>query len=118
MKSTTLFALFLLSAFTSYLPSATTAFVLDTDGDPLLNGGTYYVLPVIRGKGGGNRTSKTGNETCPLTVVQSPLDKGYDKNFIPIPNPLYLRRPSFDIQFTVLPLCASTLLSGLLSRVY
>ncbi|TKY66245.1 Kunitz-type trypsin inhibitor KTI1 [Spatholobus suberectus] len=81
MKSTTLFALFLLAAFTSYLPSATTAFVLDTDDDLVLNGGTYYVLPVIRGKGGGIERAATGKETCPLTVVQS---RNEDSKGLPI----------------------------------
>ncbi|TKY66247.1 Kunitz-type trypsin inhibitor KTI1 [Spatholobus suberectus] len=109
MKSTTLFALFLLSAFTSYLPSATTAFVLDTDGDPLLNGGTYYVLPVIRGKGGGIELAKTGNETCPLTVVQSPLDKGLPTRISSPYRILYIYEGlPLNIQFTVVPLCAST----------
>lgn len=79
MKSTIFFALFLVCAFTiSYLPSATAQFVLDTDDDPLQNGGTYYMLPVMRGKSGGIEGNSTGKEICPLTVVQSPneLDKG------------------------------------------
>lgn len=78
MKSTALFALFLLCVFTSYLPSSTADDVLDTDGDVLQNGGTYYVLPVIRGRGGGIERAKTGIENCPLSVVQShdELSKG------------------------------------------
>ena len=63
-------AFFLLSAFISHLPSATLAFVLDMDGEPLRNGGTYYILPVLRGRGGGIGRAATGNETCPLSVVQ------------------------------------------------
>lgn len=66
---TALFALFLLAIITSKLPS-TTAFVVDADGDPLKNGGKYYIIPALRGKGGGIGLTKTGNETCPLTVVQ------------------------------------------------
>ena len=63
MKSTILFALFLVCAFTiSYLPSATAQFVLDTDDDPLQNGGTYYMLPVMRGKGGGIEVDSTGKQ--------------------------------------------------------
>ena len=79
MKSSTLFALFLLSAiFTSYLPSATADVVLDTDGGVLQNGGQYSVLPVMRGSGGGLVVRATGNERCPLTVAQTrnELDKG------------------------------------------
>ncbi|KAL3007397.1 hypothetical protein AAZX31_08G332300 [Glycine max] len=64
---------FLLCAFTSYLPSATADddHVYDTDGDKLQYGVNYFVLPVIRGNGGGIQVAKAGNETCPLTVVQS-----------------------------------------------
>nr|CAA56343.1 Kunitz trypsin inhibitor [Glycine max] len=75
MKSTTSLALFLLCALTSsYQPSATADIVFDTEGNPIRNGGTYYVLPVIRGKGGGIEFAKTETETCPLTVVQSPFE--------------------------------------------
>nr|ACU19069.1 unknown [Glycine max] len=72
MKSTSLFAIFLLCAFTSYLPSATAQDVLDVDGDPIRNGFIYYVLPAIRGNGGGIERAALGKDTCPITVVQSP----------------------------------------------
>ncbi|TKY66238.1 Kunitz-type trypsin inhibitor KTI1 [Spatholobus suberectus] len=71
MLSTKLSALFLLSAFTLYLPSTTAQPVLDTDGEVVENRVAYYMLPVLRGKGGGIELAATGNETCPLTVVQS-----------------------------------------------
>ncbi|KAK7256227.1 hypothetical protein RIF29_29666 [Crotalaria pallida] len=74
MKNTntfTLFALFFLVAITTHLPSATAQPVLDTEGNPLRNGGTYYILPVIRGFGGGIELAQTGNDTCPLTVALS-----------------------------------------------
>nr|4J2K_A Chain A, Trypsin inhibitor [Enterolobium contortisiliquum]4J2K_B Chain B, Trypsin inhibitor [Enterolobium contortisiliquum]4J2Y_A Chain A, Trypsin inhibitor [Enterolobium contortisiliquum] len=45
--------------------------LLDSDGDILRNGGTYYILPALRGKGGGLELAKTGDETCPLNVVQA-----------------------------------------------
>ncbi|KAG5002221.1 hypothetical protein JHK87_023293 [Glycine soja] len=71
MKCLALFALFLLlSAFTSYLPSATAEFVYDKDGNKLENKGFYYILDANLG-GGGIEGAATGNETCPLTVVQS-----------------------------------------------
>ena len=66
----TLFALFLLSAFTSRLPSAT-AQVSDIHGRPVRNPGVYYILPAIMGISGGIQPAATGNETCPLTVVVS-----------------------------------------------
>lgn len=72
MKNTIFFALFLVCAFTSYLPSATAASVYDTDGNILQKGRTYFVLAATRGNGGGIEFAATGNDTCPLTVVQSP----------------------------------------------
>ena len=112
MKSTIFFALFLVCAFTiSYLPSATAQFVLDTDDDPLQNGGTYYMLPVMRGKGGGIEVDSTGKEICPLTVVQSPneLDKGIGLVFTSPLHALFIAEGyplsiKFD-SFAVIPLC-------------
>ncbi|KAL2336937.1 hypothetical protein Fmac_011383 [Flemingia macrophylla] len=72
MKSTTCFSLFLLSAFVA---SATARFVLDINGDPVENNGaSYYLLPHLTAHGGGIERIRTGKETCPLTVVQSPLE--------------------------------------------
>lgn len=106
MKSTTLIALFLLCAFffTSYLPSATGAFVLDSDGNPLENGGTYYV-PAPNNCGGIEYTT-SGNETCPITVVQhhDPTCKGFP---ITISSPARIRYISeglnVNIGFTFRP---------------
>ncbi|XP_028797075.1 trypsin inhibitor DE-3-like [Neltuma alba] len=64
---TTLFALFL---FFFALVSAKPAFV-DTDGNNIINGGYYYILPVVWGPGGGVDIASTSNETCPLSVVQT-----------------------------------------------
>ncbi|KAI4299823.1 hypothetical protein L6164_033248 [Bauhinia variegata] len=65
------FALFLLFAFSTKLPSATADFVQDVEGNLIENGGSYYILPVIRGHGGGLGLTQVGNETCPLTVAQA-----------------------------------------------
>ncbi|KAI4353713.1 hypothetical protein L6164_002644 [Bauhinia variegata] len=75
----TIFLAFLvIFAFSTTLPSTTAQFVYDTDSNPLNNGGSYHIVPVFRGRGGGLKLAKTGNETCPLTVVQarSDLDPG------------------------------------------
>ncbi|XP_047156791.1 kunitz-type trypsin inhibitor KTI1-like [Vigna umbellata] len=73
MRTTTFFVLFLLSAFTSYLPSST-ADVLDMKGNSVLYSSAYYFLipheASING-GGGLGISRTGNETCPLSVIQN-----------------------------------------------
>ncbi|TXG47968.1 hypothetical protein EZV62_027262 [Acer yangbiense] len=44
--------------------------VLDIAGEKLHTGTDYYILPVVRGRGGGLTLASTGNETCPLDVVQ------------------------------------------------
>nr|AAK20290.1 truncated Kunitz trypsin inhibitor [Glycine max] len=107
MKSTIFFALFLFCAFTtSYLPSAIADFVLDNEGNPLENGGTYYILSDITAFGG-IRATPTENERCPLTAVQSrnELDKGigtiisspYRIRFIAEGHPLSLKFDSFAV---------------------
>ncbi|XP_054781851.1 trypsin inhibitor A-like [Prosopis cineraria] len=67
-----LFSLSVLFAFISSF--ATAQFVLDIEGNYLINGGTYYILPHIWALGGGLKLAKTGNETYPLSVVQSPFE--------------------------------------------
>ncbi|CAL0322317.1 unnamed protein product [Lupinus luteus] len=44
--------------------------VLDTSGQKLETGVKYYIVPVIRGRGGGLTLKTSGNNTCPLFVVQ------------------------------------------------
>ena len=112
MKITTaLFPLFLLSAFTTLLPFATAALVFDTDGKPVLNGGTYYILPVIRGMGGGIDLAATGNETCPLTVVQSSSELSLGlpiRISSPKKNVFVYQGLIFDLAFTSVPSCSPT----------
>ncbi|KAE8692806.1 putative Kunitz family trypsin and protease inhibitor protein [Hibiscus syriacus] len=52
--------------------------VLDVSGQELLTGTDYYVLPVIRGRGGGltlgSATNADPNTGCPLVVVQEQLE--------------------------------------------
>ncbi|KAK4269874.1 hypothetical protein QN277_022972 [Acacia crassicarpa] len=64
-----LIALFSLFAF---IASSAKAFVIDAEGEPVVNGGTYYILPFINVLGGGLTLAKTGNETCPLSVKPYP----------------------------------------------
>lgn len=62
--------LFLL-AFTTTTTLGQGGLVLDSEGKPVINGDEYYILPVMRGRGGGLELAKTGSERCPLTVVQA-----------------------------------------------
>ncbi|VVA95136.1 unnamed protein product [Arabis nemorensis] len=56
--------------------------VLDIDGDIIFHG-SYYVLPVIRGRGGGLTLSGRGGKPCPLDIVQesSEVDEGIPLKF-------------------------------------
>jgi len=69
-----LFALFLVSALSFYPPSATAQPVTDMYGNVVKNGGSFYILPYIFSNGGGVQRTKTGDETLPLSVVQSPFE--------------------------------------------
>ncbi|KAK4428195.1 Kunitz trypsin inhibitor 5 [Sesamum alatum] len=85
MKTSQLFlSFFLFTIFTNSLLSAAAeepAPVLDTDRNLVRAGVDYYILPVIRGRGGGLTLGSTGNETCPLDVVQEQLEV---KNGLPL----------------------------------
>lgn len=54
--------------------AAALAPVFDLYGKPLRSGEEYYVVPVVRGRGGGLTLGSTGNKTCPLDVLQEPLE--------------------------------------------
>ncbi|GJY33231.1 Kunitz trypsin inhibitor 2-like protein [Tanacetum coccineum] len=75
--------------------------VLDTDGNLLVNGASYYILPAISYRGGGVKlTPTTLNQTCPLDVSQennNELD-GLPLTFLPaIPNIDGIIRQSRDL---------------------
>ncbi|KAJ7976150.1 Kunitz type trypsin inhibitor / miraculin [Quillaja saponaria] len=90
MSTTAMLALFsfLLIAFTSnpLLGSATPEPVLDISGQKVRTGVNYYILPVIRGRGGGLTLSTIGNNSCPLYVVQENLEvlNGRPATFSPV----------------------------------
>ncbi|KAI4346216.1 hypothetical protein L6164_013285 [Bauhinia variegata] len=62
------FFFFVLLATT--LPSTRAKNAFDTDGNPIISGQSYYIIPVNTNSGGGPTLSQTGDDTCPLTVVQ------------------------------------------------
>ncbi|GMN18987.1 hypothetical protein TIFTF001_042797, partial [Ficus carica] len=79
MEVTTLLILsFLLLSFTSKpvpgLAGSSAATVLDISGKRLRKGVDYYILPVIRGRGGGLKLANARNKTCPLDVVQDQFE--------------------------------------------
>ncbi|CAI9294276.1 unnamed protein product [Lactuca saligna] len=60
--------------------------VRDFDGKLVRSGTKYYILPVIRGMGGGVTLASTRNESCPLDVVQAnqEVDNGMPLTFTPV----------------------------------
>ncbi|CAI8593517.1 unnamed protein product [Vicia faba] len=87
--------------------------VLDINDNPIFPGGQYYILPAIRGPpGGGVRLGRTGNLTCPVTVLQ---DRREVKNGIPVkfvipgisPGIIFTGTP-IDIEYIRKPSCAKS----------
>ena len=77
----------LLFALTTKLPLASAETVLDSDGDPVIAGNKYYIVSSIRGAGGGGLYyGKTGDQTCPVSVLQhrSDLHRGRPVVFQPL----------------------------------
>ncbi|XP_010416116.1 PREDICTED: miraculin-like [Camelina sativa] len=72
----------LVLALTAVLATNAYGAVLDIDGNIIFRG-SYYVLPVIRGRGGGLTLSGRGGELCPLDIVQESqeLDEGNPVKF-------------------------------------
>ncbi|KAI4347378.1 hypothetical protein L6164_008194 [Bauhinia variegata] len=104
MKTAILALSFFLFAF------ATADTVLDTDGNRLLNGGIYYILPAFRGMGGGLALTRVGRETCPRTVVQSfsELSNGLPVRISTPPRIAIIRTGwNVDIEFITVPACTS-----------
>lgn len=73
---------YFLLALTLVLVTNTYGAVLDIDGDIFFRG-SYYVLPVIRGRGGGVSLRGRGGELCPFDIVQesSEVDEGIPVKF-------------------------------------
>lgn len=103
MKTTFLSVSCLLIALTT-LASAATNRVIDVDGKDLLARTNYYILPVVRGNGGGLKMYSGRDEECPLDVVQEPneVNRGLKVTFVPQKSTEQYVRVSTDvnIQFT------------------
>lgn len=88
--------------------------MLDISGQELRTGIDYYILPVIRGRGGGLTLASTGNETCPLDVVQEQqeVSNGLPLTFSPVNVTQGVVRVSTDlnIKFSAASICVQTTL--------
>ncbi|XP_051136778.1 kunitz trypsin inhibitor 5-like [Andrographis paniculata] len=78
--------------------------VLDIDGKPVRTGSKYYILPLIRGRGGGLTLSASGNETqCPLSVAQArnEVDRGLPVTFSSVDGAAVVRESTDqNVQFS------------------
>ncbi|KAF8048994.1 hypothetical protein N665_2334s0005 [Sinapis alba] len=73
MSSSLLNLFLLLAVYTSHRVATTEAAVepvTDIYGGRLTSGTKYYILPVVRGRGGGLTMSKAENKTCSKSVIQ------------------------------------------------
>ncbi|PIA35406.1 hypothetical protein AQUCO_03500053v1 [Aquilegia coerulea] len=78
----------LLVLFIALVPlafAATGTTLLDLDGKKLQSNTNYYILPVIRGRGGGLALAQR-NKSCPYYVAQenSELSNGLPLKFLPV----------------------------------
>ncbi|XP_016512642.1 kunitz trypsin inhibitor 5-like [Nicotiana tabacum] len=119
MKTNQLFLPFLIFtiSFNSFLSSAAEAppAVIDIAGKKLRTGVDYYILPVVRGRGGGLTLDSTGNESCPLdAVVQEhhEIKNGLPLTFTPVNPKKGVIRESTDlnIKFSAASICVQTTL--------
>ena len=110
-----LFSLLLIALAFNPLPGAAEAApdpVLDIEGKQLRSGVDYYILPVIRGRGGGLTVASVRNKTCPLDVVQDKLEvsHGLPLTFTPVNPKQDVIRVSTDhnIKFSAATICAQS----------
>ncbi|KAI4346217.1 hypothetical protein L6164_013286 [Bauhinia variegata] len=69
LVNATFFFLFVFLLATT-LPSTKAINLIDADGNAMVSGLSYYMIPVANGNGGGITLGQTGGDTCPLTILQ------------------------------------------------
>ncbi|WOG93629.1 hypothetical protein DCAR_0312915 [Daucus carota subsp. sativus] len=103
----------LLIGFTTnlWLASAATNRVIDVDGKDLLARTNYYILPVLRGNGGGLKMYSGRDTECPFDVVQEPneVNRGLKLTIVPQKSTEQFIRVSTDvnIQFSDKSTCTA-----------
>ncbi|CAH2037082.1 unnamed protein product [Thlaspi arvense] len=101
--SSPLYLVLLFVVFISHRGATTEAAnepVIDVYGKRLQSGISYYILPVVRGRGGGLTVSESENTTCPRIVTQdqSKDSKGLPVDFTPYDKSRTIR-VSTDLNF-------------------
>jgi len=85
--------------------------VLDTNGNPLIPGGEYYIFPATQDPcKGGLRIAKTGDSKCPITILQNENITGLPVKFTiqGISNDVILTGTDLQIEFTKKPNCVKS----------
>ncbi|CAL9161879.1 unnamed protein product [Musa hybrid cultivar] len=106
--------LVLLPIFLYALSAEATIFasVRDTDRRSLRPGHEYYVLPLIRGHGGGLSLATRSNDTCPLAVAQesSEVSDGLPLTFSPVtPKDKYVKMSTdLNVWFAAETICVQS----------
>ncbi|KAI3816161.1 hypothetical protein L1987_15851 [Smallanthus sonchifolius] len=78
--SSIFFTLFIFTTTLSLLP-VNSAVIYDSAGNKLLRGIPYYILPLLRGSGGGLTVTQTTKDACPLHVTQEPFEVNHGVPF-------------------------------------
>ncbi|KAJ6867723.1 kunitz trypsin inhibitor 5-like [Populus alba x Populus x berolinensis] len=107
MRAAILALSFLLFAFAAGLVPKVAATaapepVLDVTGKILRTGTSYYILPVVRGRGGGLKMASTGRRTCPLAVVQERYEAS---NGLPLKLTPVNTKKDLNIRFSAASIC-------------
>ncbi|XP_015966198.1 kunitz trypsin inhibitor 5 [Arachis duranensis] len=111
MKSSlSLAAIMICSAMMIGMAASAAEPVLDVTGQKLRSGVKYFILPVLRGRGGGLTVGSSVNSTCPIYVLQDKLEvtRGTPVTFTPsTPNKdgVILTSTDHNIKSTSAPKC-------------
>ncbi|KAA8522731.1 hypothetical protein F0562_009107 [Nyssa sinensis] len=117
MKTTLLLLSFFLFAFSTnpllgVADDDTRNPVLDVAGKTVQTGVDYYILPVVRGRGGGlTLASNRNGSNCPLDVVQEQqeVNNGLPVTFSPVSNEGVVRETTdLNIKFSAATICAQS----------
>nr|APW29212.1 soybean trypsin inhibitor [Helianthus annuus] len=83
MKITLSFIFLNLFIFIGTHPLLTTTadVIYDSVGNKLLKGVPYYIMPLLRGTGGGLTLTRATKDACPLDVTQEPFELSYGVPF-------------------------------------
>ncbi|XP_024641219.2 kunitz-type trypsin inhibitor-like 2 protein [Medicago truncatula] len=85
--------------------------VLDTNGNPIVPGGEYYIFPATQDPyKGGLRLAKTGDSKCPVTILQNENITGLPVKFTiqGISNDIIMTGTELKIEFTKKPNCVKS----------